>query len=82
MVRRLPQSPAAKGWITGSDGATGDLAPVYAGEEVSFQFVVDVQQFGPPDAATEAFDELLDSGAVDAIIGPFIGPPAPPPPET
>jgi rubrerythrin len=79
MVRRLPQSPAAKGWITGNEGATGDLAPVYDGEEVSFQFVVDVQQFGPPDAATEAFDEPLESGAVDAIIGPFIGPPAPPP---
>jgi rubrerythrin len=79
MVRRLPQSPAVKGWITGNEGATGDLAPVYAGEEVTLQFEVDVQQFGPPDAATEAFDEPLDGASVSAIIGPFIGPPAPPP---
>jgi hypothetical protein len=81
MVRRLPQSPAAKSWITGNDGATGDLAPIYAGEEVSFQFVVDVQQFGPPDAATEAFDEPLDRETVEALIAPFILP-AEPPPET
>jgi hypothetical protein len=40
---------------------------------------VDVGQFGSPDAATEAFDEPLDTGAVEAIIGPFFGPPAPPP---
>jgi hypothetical protein len=81
MVRRLPQSPAAKAWITGNDGATGALAPIYEGEEVSFQFVVDVQQFGPPDAATEAFDEPLDRETVEGIIEPFIIP-AEPPPET
>jgi ferritin-like protein len=76
MVRRLPQSPAAKAWITGNDGATGALAPIYAGEEVSFQFVVDVQQFGPPNAATEAFDEPLDQETVETIIEPFIVPAA------
>jgi hypothetical protein len=76
MVRRLPQSPAAKAWITGNDGATGALAPIYAGEEVSFQFVVDVQQFGPADAATEAFDEPLDQETVETIIEPFIVPAA------
>ena len=47
MVRRLPQSPAVKGWITGNEGAAGDLAPVYDGEEVTLQLEVDVQQFGP-----------------------------------
>jgi hypothetical protein len=76
MLRRLPQSPAAKAWITGNDGATGALAPIYAGEEVSFQFVVDVQQFGPADAATEAFDEPLDQETVETIIEPFIVPAA------
>jgi rubrerythrin len=79
MVRRLPESPATKAWIPGNDGATGDLAPVYAGEEVTDQFGVDVGPFGSPDAATEAFDEPLDTGAVEAIIGPFFGQPAPPP---
>jgi hypothetical protein len=79
MVRRLPQSPAVKSWITGNDGATGALAPIYAGEEVSFQFVVDVQQFGPPDAATEAFDEPLDQATVEGIIEPFIVAAEPPP---
>jgi rubrerythrin len=74
MVRRLPQSPAAKSWITGNDGATGALAPIYAGEEVSLQLEVDVQQFGSPDAATEAFDEPLEREAVEAIIAPFIVP--------
>ena len=65
MVRRLPQSPAVKSWITGNDGAAGALAPIYEGEEVTLQLEVDVQQFGSPEAATEAFDEPLDQAAVE-----------------
>jgi hypothetical protein len=82
MVRRLPQSPAAKSWITGNDGVTGATAPIYAGEEITVQLDLDVQQFGPASAASEAFDEPLDQEAVEVVIEPFLIPAEEPPPTT
>ncbi len=71
-IRQLSQSPAAKGWITGNDGAPAAIAAVYAGEENTTQLGVDLLPFGTPEAVSEAFDEPLTQEEVEAIIAPFI----------
>lgn len=71
-VRRLAQSPAAKGWITLAENSVPELDPVYAGEEVTTQAGVDLTQFGTAAAASEAFDEPLSREDVEAIAGLFI----------
>ncbi|HUR95403.1 MAG TPA: ferritin-like domain-containing protein [Gemmatimonadales bacterium] len=76
-IRRLSQSPAAKAWITGNDGAPTALAPVYAGEENTTQLGIDLLPFGSADRVSEAFDEPLTRAEVLAIVVPFGVPPDP-----
>jgi rubrerythrin len=78
-VRRLSQSPAVKGWITGAEGGTSALAPVYLGEDNVTQLGVDVTPLGSATAVSEAFDEPLTTDEVTAFLTPFItGTVAPP----
>ncbi|HEU5042309.1 MAG TPA: ferritin-like domain-containing protein, partial [Gemmatimonadales bacterium] len=72
MLRRLPQTPATKAWVTGNSNTVAEIQPVYDGEEVTTQLRVDLLPFGSADAVSEAFDEPLAREAVDAIIAPFI----------
>jgi rubrerythrin len=81
MIRRLPNSPAQKAWVTGNSTSVAALQPIYEGEEVTTQLEVDLLPFGSAEAVSEAFDEPLTQEQVVAIITPFLGPPEEPPPE-
>ncbi len=83
-VRRMRRDFAAapanqKPWITGKDlgGLPSIIQPVYDGEEVTTQAGVNiVGTFGgiaiSAAAASEAFDEPLDTATVTAIVTPFL----------
>ena len=77
-IRRLPESPAMKGWIPGDqDNADGSpIAATYAGEDNTTQGGVElVGALGGAYTAqeiTEAFDETLSMTEVLAIADPFL----------
>ena len=76
-IRRLPESPANKGWIPdGQPGAPGPIAATYAGEDNTTQGGVElVSALGGAYTATqitEAFDETLSMDEVLAIASGFI----------
>jgi rubrerythrin len=68
-VRRMR---AQKGWITLAATDVPALAAIYTGEDVNLQAGVNVASFVSVAAASEAFNEPLDTQAISDIVEPFI----------
>lgn len=71
VIRRLPESPAAQGWIPFEQpAAPAAVAPVYAGMGATVKYDVNVPQVSG--VSVESVTEELTMEAVLQIVAPFI----------